>query len=316
MACLSKLAALLVVVTAMGAFSVACGTGAGSPTASESAAGTAGTANSVGGSGGNHSGGLGGANVGGSSSAGGSSAGTPGGCHTAADCQQMSPSGIVPSLSQCLSPGQAPPPAGCGAPGWCGQCNCGPEPQAPLGYGTPCQTKAECPAANPDVSTASVCELGQCTQCATSADCPASTPVCGSVQAGLSRQFRLCLECLADKDCPSAKPHCAGSGAVTRCVVCASDADCATGVCSAGACVPGCSAQAPCPNPLTTCGAVQRCEPLKCEGGSACPSNAACLQGVCVRRSCTKDSECDSGGCVNSLCHETLGSCHTQIFPP
>lgn len=316
MACLSRLATLLVAVTATGAFSVACGTDSGSATASESAAGTAGSAHAVAGSGGNLSGaGPGGANAGGSSS-GGSSSSTSSGCHTAADCQQNSPAGIVPSVSQCLSPGQAPPPASCGAPGWCGQCNCGPQPQAPLGYGMPCQTSAECPTPNPDASTASVCELGSCTQCATSADCPAGAPVCGSVPAGFSQQLRLCLECLADKDCPSANPHCAGAGGLTKCFVCASDEDCDTGVCSAGVCVPGCSAQAPCPNPLTTCGAAQRCEPLECQDGSACPANAACLQGVCARRSCTKDTDCDSGGCVNSLCHETLGSCHTQTFPP
>ena len=317
---LFRLAPLLVAITAAGVFSVACGTGSRAGNASDAAAGTAGSAGAAGGN--VSAGDAGGANRSGSSSGGsaagtsGSSAGTPGGCRTAADCQQNNPTGIVPTVSQCLSPGQAPPAASCGAPGWCGQCNCGPQPQAPLGNGMPCQTSADCPAQSPDVATASVCELGSCTQCATSADCPAEAPACGSAPVGFLPPFRQCLECAADTDCPSTKPHCAWVGMVAKCFACASDADCATGICSGGACAPGCSAEAPCPSALTSCGALQRCEPLRCQGGSACPTNAACLQGVCARRTCANDRECDSGGCVNGLCHETLGSCHTQTFPP
>lgn len=314
-----RLASLLAVITATGVFSVACGTDSSEGNASESTAGSAGSAVSAGGSGSGGSlagGGLGGAKLGGGGSSGSGSAGTPGGCRTAADCQQSSPSGIIPSVTQCLSPGQAPPPASCGAPGWCGRCNCGAEPQQPVGNRMPCQTSADCPAPNADVATASVCDQGSCTQCATSGDCQAEAPVCGSVPVGFLQPFRQCLACLADTDCPSATPHCGVSGTVTKCFACASDADCAIGVCSFGVCAPGCSAEAPCPNPLTTCGAAQRCEPLSCQGASACPTNASCLQGVCARRSCATDGDCDAGGCVNGLCHETLGSCHTQLFPP
>ena len=316
-----RLSSLLAVITATGVFSVACGTDSSAGNASESTAGSAGSAISAGGkasgNGGSLSGGgLAGANLGGGGSSGSGSVGTPGGCRTAADCQQVSPSGIIPSVTQCLSPGQAPPPAGCGAPGWCGRCNCGAHPQPPLGNPTPCQTSAYCPAPSNDVATASICDQGSCTQCVTSGDCPAKVPVCGSVPVGLLQPFRQCLECLADADCPSATPHCGLSGTVTKCFACASDTDCATGICSFGVCVPGCSAQQPCASPLTTCGAAQRCEPLSCQGGSTCPTNASCLQGVCTRRPCANDDGCDAGGCVNGLCHDTLGTCHTQSFPP
>lgn len=312
-----RFATPLVAIVASGALSVACGTDGGSA-ANESHAGAAG---SIADGGTHESGGSGksggGTNAGGGSSAGsGSLAGSGNGCHSGSDCQPSNPSGPVPSVTQCLSPGQAPPPASCGAPGWCGQCNCGPQPQAPLGYGTPCQTSADCPVANADQATASVCDLGSCTPCAAAADCPASTPVCGWLRVGFAQQVRLCVECNGDADCPSSKPHCGAAGGVSKCFVCAADKDCATGTCSNGACVPGCTAQTPCPNPLTACGATERCEPLSCQNNDACPTNASCQQGHCARRACTKDSECDSGGCVNGVCYETLGSCYTQTFPP
>lgn len=316
-----RLATLLVAVAISGALSVACGTDGDSPVASEARAGTAGSVadggtNQSGGNnavGGKSGGGGGGTNAGGSSSAGSGGAVSSGnGCHSGSDCQPSNPSGPIPSVTQCLSPGQAPPPASCGAPGWCGRCNCGAQPQAPFGNGMPCQTSSDCPAAKADLSTASVCDLGSCTQCAAAADCPASAPACGSVMAGFGQQFRVCVECGTDADCPSSKPHCGGS----KCFVCAADKDCATGICSSGACVPGCTAQTPCPNPLTACGASQRCEPITCQNDGACPANASCQQGYCARRACAKDSECDSGGCVNGACYETLGSCYTQTFPP
>jgi hypothetical protein len=317
-------------LTGASAFSLGCGSNTGSHER-ESSGGTGGshpTGGSndfaVGGSGG--SGSIvaepGGTNAGGGSSSlgggslGGSSAGSASGCRTGSDCQQSNLGGPIPSVTQCLAPGQAPPPASCGAAGWCGQCNCGPQPQAPLGYGMPCLTSSDCPAADANVSTAAVCDGGSCTQCATAADCPAMAPVCGSVRPGVAQPFRLCLECLTDLDCPSEKPRCIESGGVSKCLACASDSDCATGACSSGTCVPGCSAQTPCSSPLTSCGATQRCEWLACQNDAACPANASCQQGHCARRACATDTDCDSGGCVNSVCYETLGTCYTQTFPP
>lgn len=128
----------------------------------------------------------------------------------------------------------------------------------------------------------------------------------------MGQSFRQCLPCLADKDCPSEKPHCAAS----VCAACVSNDHCATGICSGGACAPGCGAQAPCLDSLTACGATQRCEALECQADTECPTNAVCLQGLCVRRSCATDEDCDLGNCVNGLCFETLGRCHTQFYPP
>jgi hypothetical protein len=80
--------------------------------------------------------------------------------------------------------------------------------------------------------------------------------------------------------------------------------------------VPGCSAQMPCTNPLTRCGATQRCEALTCQTDATCPTNSTCQQGHCARRSCSKDGDCGTGACVNSICYETLGTCYTQMLFP
>lgn len=330
MAGLSRVLALLAPLSMAGLLLAGCGTATGSAGSSDFSAGAAGNGSTAGsddsggsGNGGSSSGagssggGRGGNKAGGSASVAGSGGvGMASGCHTAADCPTSNLNGPIPSLSQCLSPGQSPPAATCGAVGWCGQCNCGPQPQAPLGNGMSCQTSADCPAASSGVATASVCDMGLCTQCATSSDCPASAPACGTIRGTPPQLLRVCVECLADSDCPSAKPHCGGTGGISKCGVCASDQDCATGICSDGACMPGCTAQSPCPSPLTACAATERCEALTCETDAACPANATCQQGHCLRRSCTKDGDCDSGGCVNGVCYETLGTCNTQTFPP
>jgi len=257
-----------------------------------------------------------GASSGGANSGGSGSGGAASGCHTAGDCPRENLNPATAGVTQCLAPGQPAPPTGCGAAGWCGQCNCGPQPQTPIGNGMPCQTSTDCPAATASFSTASVCDMGLCAQCATSADCPATAHACSTVRGSFTQSFRLCVECALDTDCPSAKPRCAVSGGIGKCVACASDNDCATGVCSNSACVPGCSAQMPCASPLTRCGATQRCEALTCQNDDTCPMNASCQQGQCARRSCTKDSDCDGGSCVNSVCYETLGTCYTQMLYP
>ncbi|HVY25321.1 MAG TPA: hypothetical protein VHB79_02175 [Polyangiaceae bacterium] len=308
----------LAIATALGIFFAACGTGTSSSGFSGAAAGTGGTA-----TGGTHdsgAGGVAGTNTGGGSggmsSGGGSSGGSAGGCHTAAECPMGNASNGTFGVAQCLAPGQATPPVGCGAVGWCGQCSCGPQPQLPLGNGMSCTQSIDCPAASPKASTASLCDMGVCTQCITSADCPATAPACGMVRSNITQLFRMCLECQVDSDCPATSAHCSLSGGLGHCVTCASDKDCQFGICSSGGCVPGCSAQSPCPSPLTRCGATQRCEALPCDNDAACPHNAVCKQGACARRSCAQDRDCDTGGCVNGLCYETLGTCYTQMFAP
>jgi hypothetical protein len=316
----------VVAFSTLGAFLCAgCGNGSGSTADSmQTAAGTAGASSggsSSGGSsaagsnsGGSHVGGndTGGSHAGGSNSGG--AAGGLSGCETAVDCPKITTP--MAGVTQCLSPGQPAPANGCGAPQWCGQCACPPMPQRPLGTGMLCKTSTDCPAAMPGVPTASVCAMEQCAQCGSSADCPAELPQCASVQGGFVPGFRLCVACLTDTDCPVAKPHCAAAGAVSACVVCASTNDCAEGVCDNGACVPGCSSDKPCGNPLTECSAKQRCEAIACTGDGMCPPNTACATGHCQRRGCTGDAQCDQGACVNGICYETRGTCYTQMFFP
>jgi hypothetical protein len=327
MAHLFRSAARLALLAASTLFA-ACGSSSGSASDAQSAAGAAaGGGKDSGGAGGSgHSGGSGhagggsagssGASSGGAGAAGSGSGGSANGCHTASDCPRDNLNPATAGVTQCLAPGQAVPPTACGAAGWCGQCNCGPQPQTPIGNGMSCQTSTDCPAATPSSSSASVCDMGLCAQCATKADCPAAAPACATVRGGFFQSFRLCVECALDTDCPSSKPHCAVSGGIAKCVACASDTDCAMGVCSNGACVPGCSAQIPCQNPLTQCGATQRCEALTCQNDAACPPNTACQEGHCTRRACSQDSDCDGGNCVNRICYETLGTCYTQMLYP
>lgn len=302
MGSLRHLASALVLSALGGFFCGACGTGSGSTTSN----GSGGASSGVGGT---SSGAAGATSSGGA-------AGASSGCRTAADCpQSTTPPAGAP---QCLSPGQPAPSGGCGAPQWCGQCACPPMPLAPSGNGLPCETNAECPAAMPDVSTASVCAMGTCTQCAANTDCPATLPYCGSVQIGFAGGlgFRVCQACLTDTDCASPKPHCAFTGGVSSCVACASTSDCATGVCSSGTCIAGCTSDAQCGSPLLECSAVKRCEARSCASDEACPPNAACVTGHCQRRACTGDQQCDQGACVNGACYEAKGTCFTQMLYP
>jgi hypothetical protein len=126
--------------------------------------------------------------------------------------------------------------------------------------------------------------------------------------------FQRCAECATDTDCPSATPRCVSTaGGGGTCEACATDQDCAVGVCFQNACVPGCSPQNPCQNPLTRCSAAQRCEAIPCDGSAACPNNMQCSSGHCARIVCSSDAEC-TGHCVNQECQESLGTCHIQMF--
>jgi hypothetical protein len=263
----------------------------------------------------------GGSNSGGGASAGAHSAGAGGalnGCDTVADCPKTP---INIGITRCLSPGEAAPSSGCGAPQWCGQCVCPPLPRAPAGTGMQCTTSADCPAALSGISTAGVCAMGSCTQCATKADCPTEAPLCGSAQSaplpgtppGTILGFHVCVACQTDTDCPGAKPHCSSASGTATCVACQTETDCAQGVCYNGACAPGCGPAQSCPS-LQECGVDQRCRPLSCANKAACPPNTDCGGGHCGRRACSADSQCDQGACVNGICYETRGTCFVQMF--
>ncbi|MEO8901272.1 MAG: hypothetical protein ABI488_06185 [Polyangiaceae bacterium] len=248
---------------------------------------------------------------------GGSGAASSNGCHDVSECPSTMP-GF--GTSMCLTPGQSPPSPGCGVQTWCGKCSCPPQPQAPTGTGMACQTNQDCPqptAAAPVV--ASVCSDGNCTACAQNSDCPTSAPVCESSQTAFNpanpvqpMSYRACTVCAADTDCPNDRPHCQGSDAGTACVACRTTSDCADGVCSGGACVPGCGPAQACGQAME-CTPQHRCEALSCQVDADCLKNQACTAGHCARRTCASDAACD-GNCVNGSCFEALGTCF--VFVP
>lgn len=257
-------------------------------------------------SGGSHDGGA---------QSGGSGGATKAGCHDASECPPTTqpPFG---GTTMCLLPGQAPPAGGCGAPMWCGQCSCPPQPPVPLGNGQACQTGADCPKPMDGFATATVCAAGQCGVCAENSDCPEAAPVCGAVQSGFmgGPTFRLCTACALDAQCPNERPHCQLNYGLSKCVACVTTAECATGVCFEGSCTPSCGADKPCGGALE-CSPELRCGPLSCSNDSVCPVNMACNAGHCARKACTSDTMCQ-GACVSGFCYDSLGTCYTQLAVP
>jgi hypothetical protein len=241
-----------------------------------------------------------------------------GGCRSSADCPNVSslPGGV--SITTCLSPGQSPPGPSivCGAPGWCGRCDCPPQPQPLNGNGLVCETSADCPAGDAAMRAASVCALGKCAECETDADCPAELPACAPVGGGSVQMFNKCLECMMDTHCPAEKPHCVNAGGIGGvCRSCASNAECELGVCGTAGCVAQCNEDSECMNPLMHC-VNQRCEVIACSDSSVCAVNAECRDGSCARRLCAVDADCAEGVCVNAACFEELGRCFTQTYLP
>ena len=266
---------------------------------------------------GNHSAGSGGnastAGSGGNATGGSGAAGFPG-CHTSVDCPKVM-TVPTPGISLCLAPGQAEPARSCGAPQWCGECNCSSQPSVPSGDGMSCQTNADCPQPNGTANslTARVCDSGRCTACAQNSDCPSTSPVCETAALRTGLSYRVCTVCEADTDCPSDRPHCYGNNGVAACGECRTTADCARGVCNSGACTPQCTTNASCGEAME-CTAEQRCQALSCQSDADCPINRACTNGHCSRRGCTTDAMCQ-GACVNGGCYESLGRCYVQLQP-
>jgi hypothetical protein len=267
---------------------------------------------------------FGGSSSGGTSARGGS-AGSGGsilvdGCRSANDC-----STTTSGYYECVPPGATPVQSdSCGAVGWCGQCACGPEPQAPYGTGSVCDDVTTCPNAETAPgfdSYASVCDLnGQCTACAIDDDCPTETPRCAAGRTGSGNE---CFECVEDLDCPELTPHCipleASYLAYTpggACHECATTADCALGVCVEGTCQPQCVTADDCPSEFSTCDAEERCSPAPCTTASECASFGSCVDGGCARTTCVVDGDCSGGACVNGYCYSGAGACVEHFAYP
>jgi hypothetical protein len=297
----------------------ACGGGNADTGASASGANAGGS-----GSGGTSAGAIanGGANdKSGGSSSGGSASGASGSgnagstttmaCHDASECPESTkpPLGGIP---QCLSPGQSAPFGGCGAPQWCGQCECPEQPPQPEGAGMPCDTSDDCPAGE---GAARICAQGQCTRCVADTDCPADAPACSLVEGRFGASYNFCTACTTNEHCPGATPLCSLQYGIGQCVSCQGNGDCAQGVCNGSECVPGCGQALPCGSPLQECTAELRCVPRACSSAVDCGTNADCNNGRCGLRACSSDVEC-SGYCVNHICYATLGTCFTVLAVP
>lgn len=65
--------------------------------------------------------------------------------------------------------------------------------------------------------------------------------------------------------------------------------------------------------------AVRGCSPIPCTEGFECPANMDCDGGPsphgCTIRSCTIDTDCDCGACVNTRCGPRIGVCSSPPPP-
>ncbi len=204
----------------------------GGPTASDGS--TAGTANDDAQRGGSDAGGSqseaggassggggrtsGGASAGSAGSAGQNTAGGSVGCRDSKDCPDRGAQLGYIGAPQCLPPGE-PTPAICGAPGWCGHCNC------PLTSGS-CMSDDECSEQAPHCLLRN--GTGGCVTCRSTADCAT-----GACEAGA------CVTKCGPSD-PCSDPFVACSEA-RRCespVACGANGACPeNGACEANVCV-------------------------------------------------------------------------------
>lgn len=185
-----------------------------------SAAGASGAGGATSGNGGAgaSAGGSGGASGGTTGSAGQNTAGGSEGCRHSKDCPDRGLQLGYIGTPQCLPPGQ-PTPTICGAPGWCGHCNC------PLLSGT-CMSDDECNEQAPYCVVGGV--TGGCVVCRNTADCAT-----GACEAGV------CVAKCGPSD-PCSDPFVACSEA-RRCespVACGANGACPeNGACEANVCV-------------------------------------------------------------------------------
>jgi hypothetical protein len=244
-------------------------------------------------------------------------------CRAFVDCEDL---GLV--FPVCLSPGESleRPGVSCGAPDWCGDCECPPKPG---GIDTACSSDADCPGYIDPYSSDEVlltrCDTatGQCEGCLDDADCSGDTPQCTLVPETFIRAFKRCTACDVDADCPIELPHCVAvdlndEPTGTRvCQQCLTTSECETGVCSFGECIPGCNPDSDGCGPIETsqCNAeTLRCGVRPCDDANPCAANTDCVLGACSRRMCESDGECE-GYCVNGYCYDDFGQCEDEYYP-
>ena len=129
-------------------------------------------------------------------------------------------------------------------------------------------------------------------------------------------------DCLGNTFCvsPEAPPSCGTCNNTPS--TCTTDAECAPSICEPRpcacadehACVPGCSDTNPCHSGLACNPTTRRCESVACTTDAQCASTFTCgTSGLCVRRTCTDDTQCGLGACVNGECFDSRGHCQDSV---
>ena len=73
-------------------------------------------------------------------------------------------------------------------------------------------------------------------------------------------------------------------------------------------CSPPCTSDFDC-SPTNQCDSAGHCRARSCAG---CPSFFSCTSGTCIIPSCSTDSDCPGGYCINASCAGSLGVCRQQ----
>ena len=187
--------------------------------------------------------------------------------------------------------------------------------------GTGETTDADATDSNDSAETASGCRTSsECSRqdesCRPPLQASAYNPLCGI-------DCQVQVECATNEDCDAATP---------LCLRYLGDCCYASGTPSF-ACAAACTDNAQC-GEGKRCRADQvGCEPIPCNAGFACPAHTTChpevmvgapicltascnpleLEHGCVRQTCTSDSDCGGGFCVDERCFDTLGDCQGPV---
>jgi hypothetical protein len=142
--------------------------------------------------------------------------------------------------------------------------------------------------------------------------------VCQAFESGGASCQQACVDdtiCGASQRCDVATGHCVQRDCPTAPAACPSDTFCgADGKCA----FQRCNAARPCATGETCSSSTFTCEPQTCDVNvkTSCPDTFTCVPlsskpiEICVRTTCTCDTECGASGfCLGGTCYENAGTC-------